>query len=1170
MTASNPDSSILSRVSALEATVQEIQRTIAKLKGEDTIEATAPEQAVVLRDSATLAPLSREAGPFDMVIDVGANAIQEPPKQARVICVHCGAANLEDRARCILCGWSLTTSPTPSTLEPNPEPKAQPVSEPPPPASRVRVIEAAPALARPVPPKPARSAPIKIDILKAAEMWLNKVGIVLFLFGVAFLFKYSIDKGWLNEQARIGMGLLFGSVLLVIGLRLHGKRRHFSQVLMGGSIATYYITGFAAYNIFPNLNIPYEVAFGFMALVTIAAFALSMRQDEAVLAIIGVTGGLLTPFILNRAGIELPGLVGYTCLVIAGASGIYLMKGWRTLLWTSVQGGCSILTLGYLGYVLLVMRPALLDRWSLQAGAVFMLFAFWMVPVVRDALFARDPARWPQPALPSAWYPEIRNIIKRHVHLLTVATPLIVLAYSALLWGGLVPREVWGIVGIGGAALLAATHWALRRYAPTLQSLAYTHAIVAIVLMTTGLVSLLSGHTLIFALAAEAAALHLIAWRFSDRGIAICGNLIFGAVGVWLAYRLMPGGGPLHPVWNAQALTDMAIIGIALAVSFIVRQRDVALIMRSCAHIALMAWIWREIHAYPNGDGYVMLAWAAYGLLLHIISRHITDPLNATGTSIAAHLAFEASVAILALRLATGYQGDMTMLNSKAVIDLGMMALALAASFFVRGGQSGLPIAATIYRLGVHVAALAWLWREATPLDLSGGYVMLRWAAYLAMVAFISHRVGDRITLIFTGIPFIGVAYMFAGRILSGHEGELAVLNPRTILDLCVMALALAVSFVAQPREAKIAYRLAIHAGVLGLLWRELIVLDSGWNTSIFQVLAGAYGYVMLAWALYLTALHLLARRLRDVSTSIFAHAGFFAVGGLLAWRLLTGPMMTVSVFNQKALFDLAVIALAACISFIVRPREAGIVYRYAVHAAVMALIAREFYWLGKGDGYIMLAWAAYATLLVLASRFFKGERMDWAGHAIFAVTGLWLVARFVTGLILVNEDQFAVLNPKGLTDFGVVALGAVMYLLARREREIGFAYALWLHFGFLGWTWQELGLIPNGGNGYVTIAWGIYGTALVVAGLRLGRNVPLLTCGITTLFAVAAKLFLIDLHYLDAIWRILLFLGFGGFFLLFSYFFQGAVGPGPRNNDPHQRKPGIGSRPLEGPRARS
>lgn len=46
--------------------------------------------------------------------------------------------------------------------------------------------------------------------------------------------------------------------------------------------------------------------------------------------------------------------------------------------------------------------------------------------------------------------------------------------------------------------------------------------------------------------------------------------------------------------------------------------------------------------------------------------------------------------------------------------------------------------------------------------------------------------------------------------------------------------------------------------------------------------------------------------------------------------------------------------------------------------------------------------------------------------------------------------------------------------------------------------------------------------------------------CGVGTLFLVAGKLFLVDLQYLEAVWRILLFLGFGGLFLLLSYFFQG------------------------------
>lgn len=45
-------------------------------------------------------------------------------------------------------------------------------------------------------------------------------------------------------------------------------------------------------------------------------------------------------------------------------------------------------------------------------------------------------------------------------------------------------------------------------------------------------------------------------------------------------------------------------------------------------------------------------------------------------------------------------------------------------------------------------------------------------------------------------------------------------------------------------------------------------------------------------------------------------------------------------------------------------------------------------------------------------------------------------------------------------------------------------------------------------------------------------------TVGLLTLLAVVAKLFVIDLRSLPAIWRVLLFIGFGGVFLALSYWF--------------------------------
>ncbi|MEE8577476.1 MAG: DUF2339 domain-containing protein, partial [candidate division Zixibacteria bacterium] len=58
------------------------------------------------------------------------------------------------------------------------------------------------------------------------------------------------------------------------------------------------------------------------------------------------------------------------------------------------------------------------------------------------------------------------------------------------------------------------------------------------------------------------------------------------------------------------------------------------------------------------------------------------------------------------------------------------------------------------------------------------------------------------------------------------------------------------------------------------------------------------------------------------------------------------------------------------------------------------------------------------------------------------------------------------------------------------------------------------------------------------VIGLRRNHH-RLRTVAVATLFAVVAKLFLVDLANIETIFRILLFMGFGGVFLALSYYFR-------------------------------
>lgn len=226
--------------------------------------------------------------------------------------------------------------------------------------------------------------PFDVRDLSRGEWWLNKIGIGLLLFGVAFLFILSVERGWLTPVMRVGLGLAIGGTLLALGLHVYEGRRAFAQVLLGGGIGALYITGFAAFQLYGLA--PYPLAFGFMVAVTLLAYFLSLRQDEASLSVVGSLGGLGTPFLLYNDAGSLVGLVLYTCLILAGMVAAYFYKGWASLLAVSSVGGWLVFLIGYLSSLSFMMPPSPGDRTVLQLGVTFAWLLLWVAPVVREVL----------------------------------------------------------------------------------------------------------------------------------------------------------------------------------------------------------------------------------------------------------------------------------------------------------------------------------------------------------------------------------------------------------------------------------------------------------------------------------------------------------------------------------------------------------------------------------------------------------------------------------------------------------------------------------------------------------------------------------------------------------------------------------------------------------------
>lgn len=499
------------------------------------------------------------------------------------------------------------TPQSPASLNP---PGANMYDASPPP--KIAAIPAAvpEAIATPQPPALPTLPRFRFDAARSSEFWLNKIGIGLLLLGVAFLFKYSVDQGWLTPAIRCVVGLLIGGVLAGLGLRMTEQRREFGHVLLGGGIATFYITGFAAFQWYSL--VAYPLALLFMIGVTASAFALAVRRDAVALAVIGALGGLGTPFLLNTGRGSVVGLMLYTVVLLAGIGAIYLVRGWRSLWWTAFVGGWCVTAIG-VAMIDMVRFAPLGDEWALQLGVLAAVAVGWAVPVLRHMLHVHDPKRWPQPSLGvlAHMLPALpTDRAPLHVYAGVALTPFIALGTTQWIWT--LADQTWGALFVLAAAVYGTTCTPLvGRVAGTW--LAQLHALLAALLTTIGVVLLLNGPVLLVMLAAQALVLLVLAQRLGMDNLRWGGHALWAIIGVWLLDLLdgRPGG---TAIFNGAALAQLATIGLAVAASFALPKHAQTWTYRVAAYGALLAWFGRELALLPNGNGYVSVAWGGLGI----------------------------------------------------------------------------------------------------------------------------------------------------------------------------------------------------------------------------------------------------------------------------------------------------------------------------------------------------------------------------------------------------------------------------------------------------------------------------------------------------------------------------------------------------------------------------
>lgn len=158
------------------------------------------------------------------------------------------------------------------------------------------------------------------------ENLINKIGILILVLGISYFVKYAIDKDWINEPARVGIGMLSGALIMGIAHKLRKKYAAFSSVFVAGAIAVFYFTigiAFHSYHLFGQTT-----AFIIMVLITVFSCLISLSYNRKELAVLSLIGGFAVPFMVSTGQGNYVVLFTYILILNIGILALAYYKKW--------------------------------------------------------------------------------------------------------------------------------------------------------------------------------------------------------------------------------------------------------------------------------------------------------------------------------------------------------------------------------------------------------------------------------------------------------------------------------------------------------------------------------------------------------------------------------------------------------------------------------------------------------------------------------------------------------------------------------------------------------------------------------------------------------------------------------------------------------------------------
>lgn len=169
--------------------------------------------------------------------------------------------------------------------------------------------------------------------MKIGLNWVNKLGILLILFGVGAASKYSYST-WFNDYMKGIFFFLLGGLLLVGGEWAYRKSKGvFATGLLGGGISVLYAATFYSYFLLNILDMMMGLILS--VVVTVVAIVLSLRYHSRTICSFGLVGGYLPffsyTFVFGLTGMDYYAVMGYLLLLNLSVLLISFSRRWNVV-----------------------------------------------------------------------------------------------------------------------------------------------------------------------------------------------------------------------------------------------------------------------------------------------------------------------------------------------------------------------------------------------------------------------------------------------------------------------------------------------------------------------------------------------------------------------------------------------------------------------------------------------------------------------------------------------------------------------------------------------------------------------------------------------------------------------------------------------------------------------